>query len=241
MKIGILKQYIIAKIPKDEATSITIQDIQAAAEHQFNAHIYPHNISALGSHFLLFVHPPTISAEMLRTGYIAMSPISPIVIPWHPKYGCTKVLANTQVTDLRQPDYSTISQNMYKPLRHVLIDIQGIPTHLCDETTVKALLKTVCKVGHITFTNPERLYQVATETHSVDTIPSVAHLGVEKFKNGQLLLHIWPISLNAFDITSDDDLYMQIQQEEEDERMGTPTLSISYPFIIYDSHITYYC
>lgn len=101
MKIDILSQYIIAKIPRDETASITIQDIQTAVELQFNTQVYPHNISALRSDFLLFVHPPSKSAEMLHTGYIAMSPISPILIPWHSEYGCIKIPADTQLANIQ--------------------------------------------------------------------------------------------------------------------------------------------
>lgn len=126
-----------------------------------------------------------------------------------------------------------------RPLRQVLINIHGIPAHLCSEETVKAFLKTICRIEDITINNADHVYQLMARTHDLNTIPTVAHLGVRKVENGELFLLIWPIWFYSVDVTHEDDLYIQMLQQEEDERMqedqrvGMPTLHMSFIFTAY--------
>ena len=105
---------------------------------------------------------------MLGTGYITMFPISPTLIPWNPEYGSTKVPARTQPANPFRLNYNTISHETWDPLKQLLIDIYGIPTHLCSDTTVRALLHDACNIKHISFTSTNHVYTVTAETHSLD-------------------------------------------------------------------------
>lgn len=133
--------------------TISIHDVKASAELQYNAQISIYEVSELGSDFLFHAWPSNISKKMLRTGYLDIYQNRATLIPWHPEYGCIKVPAYTQITNPRDLDYDTISQNMPQPLRQLQIDIEGIPAHLCHDTTVKTILKPRCIIDHITF-NP---------------------------------------------------------------------------------------
>ena len=134
MKTTLLRHSIIAKFLTHEAASISIHDIQAAIQLQYNTRVYLHDISALGSDFLLNIHPHSLYTTMLATGYITMFPISPTLIPWNPEYGCTKVPARAEPANPFRLNYSAISHDTWEPLRQLLIDIHGIPTHLCIAT-----------------------------------------------------------------------------------------------------------
>jgi hypothetical protein len=108
------------------------------------------------------------------------------------------------------------------------IYIAGIPTHLCHNSTVKAILKPRCIVDHITFNPIDNKYHIDAHAHSPNAIPSVAHLAVNKFDNGQSLLHMWPLFLETEDVTSENYLNMQFQLEEQNRDIGTCTLSIFF-------------
>ena len=142
-----------------------------------------------------------------------MFPISPTLIPLNPEYG-SKVPARTQPANPFRLNYNTISHETWDPLKQLLIDIYGIPTHLCSDTTVRALLQDACNVKQISFSTTDHVYTVTAETHSLHMIPSVAHLGVKKFERGQPFLHIWPLWLDPTNFTSEDDFHMKILQDQ---------------------------
>ena len=98
------------------------------------------------------------------------------------------------------------------------------------DTTVRALLQETCNIKHISFTSTNHIYTVTAETHSLDMIPSVAHLGLKKFERGQPFLLIWPICLDLADLTSEDDFHMKIMQDQEDARLGMSKLHRSFFF-----------
>jgi hypothetical protein len=222
----IFQTYIVARFPQENTAPITIHDIKASAELQYNAQISIYEVSKLGADFLFHTRPSNISEKMLGAGYLDIYENRATLIPWHPEYGCTKIPAYTQIINPRDIDYNRISRNMPQPLKELQIDIAGIPAHLCHDSTVKTILKPRCIVDHITFNPIDNKYHIDARAHSPNAIPSVAHLAVNKFYNGQSLLHMWPLFLETEDVTSENYLNMQFQLEEQNRDIGTCTLNI---------------
>jgi hypothetical protein len=123
---------------------------------------------------------------------------------------------------------------MSRLLKELQIDIAEIPAHLCHDTTIQAILKPRCIVDHITFNPVDNKYCIEARAHSADTIPSLVHLGLNRFDNGQHLLHIWPLSLETNDITSENYLNMQFQLQEQNRPIGISTLNTLS--ILYGNH-----
>jgi hypothetical protein len=234
LRSKILQTYLIAKLPQGSTEPITIHDVKSAAELQYRARVSIYEVSELGSDFLFHVRPASVHEQMLRAGYLDIYPHRATLVPWHPEYGCIKVPAYTQIPNPPDLDYRAISQNMLRLLKELQIDIAEIPAHLCHDTTIEAILKPRCIVDHITFNPVDNKYCIKARAHSADTIPSLAHLGSNRFDDGQRLLHIWPFSLETKDITSENYLNMQFQLQEQNRHIGISTLNTFS--ILYGNH-----
>jgi hypothetical protein len=78
---NIFQNYIVAKFPQHNMAAITIHDIKASAELQYDAKISIYEVSKLGADFLFHAQPSSISQKMLATGYLHIYQNTASLIP----------------------------------------------------------------------------------------------------------------------------------------------------------------
>jgi hypothetical protein len=101
---------------------------------------------------------------VLHNGFLQVFDSRAQLKPWYPQYGCTKVLAWTQVAPTYEPEYNSIVHTMPKPLRRLQINIEGVPAHLCTDNTMRALLKNRCIIDSILFDIIDYTYNISAHT-----------------------------------------------------------------------------
>jgi hypothetical protein len=237
--IKAMQRFLIAKMPANRDRFITIHDIQKAAQEQYDTELNIHEISAVGSDFIFYAYPHSVTKNMLHTGFLQVFELRAQLKPWYPEYGCIKIPAWTQPPPSYEPEYSNIVHTMPKPLRRLQINIKGLPAHLCTDNTVIALLKNRCIINSIQFDITDYTYSVCAHAHTITMIPDMAHLGLRKTEHNRTMLHIWPIYMDPMDLTDEDDLI--IQKEEERQRpIGTYTVNTQY-LIVQPTETPFYC
>lgn len=211
---------IIARFPHHESPDITAEAIQAAVHNQLGASIRLHDISRYASGFLLEIHSAATRSLMLTRGYLAMVPFSLNLMPWNPEYGSFAVLAYPQLATLSNFDHSAFARRSHRPLRHIQIQISGIPPQLCSNATVSTLLNRVAKVRQITLNPSNHRYLVHAETHCPDAIPPTANIGIRRMQEDKLLFNIWPIWYNSVGITASNDDGLNHAHPQGSNRLG---------------------
>ena len=199
-RINQLRSAIVAKIPQHEPHNITVKTIQTAVQLQYGVSLDHHNISQFASGFLLEIQSPTARSQMIRKGFLAMSPFSLNLVPWNPEHDSAATLAYTQLPALSNFDHNAYARNSGKPLKHIKMEISGIPPHLCSNATINMLLAKLATVQQILLNPRAHTYTVYADTHCLDAIPPTANIGVKRMQEGKLLFHVWPIWYNAIDM-----------------------------------------
>lgn len=222
MKIQQLQQAIIATFLTHEAAYITRENIQAAAQSQYQVPIDPQDILSCGPNFVLQIHSFNGYTRMLATGYLNIAPLSLSLMPWNAEHGSTKVPACTQPTHLFDFIYNDVGRRGLNPSKPVLIQVSGIPPHLCTDRTVETLLNKLCDIKDITFDHATCSYSIDARTCCLQAIPPVAHLGLKKKREGgQTFVYIWPVWYDPIDQTAEHDLNQLDMVHQECHRLGT--------------------
>lgn len=190
-----LQFLIVGKVAGFAAASVSEVSIQAEIRNMFGFCIPLDKISRNGSDYLIHVSSSTEYVLVLTRGYFHSLKLT--VMPWNREYGSSVVPLESQLRDLESVNLESIAwqlQNGGRSLsdsEDVVVEIWGIPAHLCIERTVHDLLGDFCDIIHVSFVR--FMGFAVVRISNPGGIRSHANIGIKKNVGGQFVVNVWPV------------------------------------------------
>lgn len=186
-----LQYLMVGKVPDFVQDDVTEAKIQAEIRNLFEFVVPLDRISRCGSDYLIQVSSSIEYVLVLTRGYFHSLKLT--VMPWTREYGSTVVPFESQFRNLETINFERIvvdMENLYGD-RDVVIQIWGVPAHLCNEGTVHELLGDVCHIRHVSFVR--FTCSVVARILDLGSLPSHVNIGVRKMVGTQCVLNVWPV------------------------------------------------